>query len=194
MSACKEAIMKVRKMACLPAALEAILDAVVRADGQHQGEPVALPARKDQTQGWAVPGGVAKADGWNECLDEIAKLGPLFSRPAQGEPVAYLITPPGCAAALIHAVDLTYRTEHAVPLYTHADPAEVERLRDENRRLHEAGEFLDGVNQGIEDTLRAQLAERDALLRDLDDAWNSYDGRDRFGKLMARVETFTPLM
>ena len=69
------------------------------------------------------------------------------------------------------------------------DPAEVERLRDENRRLHEAGEFLDGVNQGIEDTLRAQLAERDALLRDLDDAWNSHDGRDRFGKLMARVET-----
>lgn len=50
-------------------------------------------------------------------------------------------------------------------LYTHADPAEVERLREENRRLHEAREFLDGVNQGIEDKLRAQLFERDALLK-----------------------------
>jgi len=47
---------------------------------QHQGEPVTLPARKDPTQGWAVPGGVAKADGWNACLDEIAKLGPLYTR------------------------------------------------------------------------------------------------------------------
>lgn len=69
------------------------------------------------------------------------------------------------------------------------DPAEVERLRDENRRLHEAGEFLDGVNQGIEDTLRAQLAERDALLHSLDCAWNSHDGKERFGKLMRKVET-----
>ncbi|QDC04738.1 DUF3450 domain-containing protein [Pseudomonas sp. SWI7] len=48
---------------------------------QHQGEPVTLPARKDPTQGWAVPGGVAKADGWNACLDEIAKLGPLYTHP-----------------------------------------------------------------------------------------------------------------
>ncbi|HDS1744258.1 hypothetical protein [Pseudomonas sp. M2] len=47
---------------------------------------------------------------------------------------------------------------------TVADPGEVERLRDENRRLHEAGEFLDSVSQGIEDKLRAQLAEAQALL------------------------------
>ncbi|HEJ1056169.1 TPA: hypothetical protein SLP05_003762 [Pseudomonas putida] len=55
-------------------------------------------------------------------------------------------------------------------LYTHADPGEVERLRDENRKLHEAGEFLDGVNQGIEDKLRAQLAEARALLQRAYDA------------------------
>jgi len=96
---------------------------------QHQSEPVALPGRKDPTQHWAEPGGPYKAYGWNDCLDELAKLGPLYTRPAQGEPVAYVITPPGCAAALVHAVDLTYRSEHAVPLYTHADPAEVKRLR-----------------------------------------------------------------
>jgi hypothetical protein len=50
-----------------------------------------------------------------------------------------------------------------------AEPAEVERLRGEIRRLHEAGEFLDNVNQGIEDKLRAQLAEAQALLRTQDD-------------------------
>lgn len=57
---------------------------------QHQGEPVALPAYKE-----IVIGRNSEADtwsrGWNACLDEIAKLGPL---------------------------------------YTHADPGEVERLRD----------------------------------------------------------------
>ena len=49
-------------------------------------------------------------------------------------------------------------------LYTNADPGEVERLR-------------------------AQLAERDALLHSLDCAWNSHDGKERFGKLMRKVET-----
>ncbi len=113
MSACKEAIMKVRKMACLPAALEAILDAAVRADEQHQGEPV-----------------------------------------------AYMLTPPGCVAALVHAVDLTYRSEHAVPLYTRADPAEVERLRDQLA----AWQALAAERLEVATGLRAQLAERDALV------------------------------
>lgn len=36
-----------------------------------------------------------------------------------------------------------------------------------------------------------QLAERDALLRKLDDAWNSHDGKERFGKLMQRVEALS---
>ncbi|MBF8764166.1 hypothetical protein IR009_02885 [Pseudomonas putida] len=49
---------------------------------QHQGEPVALPARKDPTQHWVEPGGVHKAEGWNSYHDEIAKLGPLYTRPA----------------------------------------------------------------------------------------------------------------
>lgn len=62
-------------------------------------------------------------------------------------------------------------------VYTHADPAEVDRLRDENRRLHEAGEFLDGVNQGIEDKLRAQLAEAHALLREVGESGFMVDGQ-----------------
>ncbi|MEK2607752.1 hypothetical protein WLF18_01340 [Pseudomonas shirazensis] len=96
----------------------------------------------------------------------------------QGEPVAWrginelgeIVTewidgsPPDRMVDLCGNPDSFAKIELA---YTHTDPAEVERLRDENRRLHEAGEFLDGVNQGIEDTLRAQLAERDALLRNL---------------------------
>lgn len=47
---------------------------------------------------------------------------------------------------------------------THADASEVERMRADIKRLHEADEFLDAVAQGVEDNLRAQLAERDALL------------------------------
>lgn len=52
---------------------------------QPQGEPVALPARKK----WVTPLGSAmediEADGWNACLDEIEKLGPLFARADPGE-------------------------------------------------------------------------------------------------------------
>jgi hypothetical protein len=98
---------------------------------QHQGEPVALPARvqrggNDHCDGLAV--------GWNACLDEIAKLGPL---------------------------------------YTHADPAEVERLRSENEalacNLRGKHELTGATYQHLvqeRDTLRAQLAERNALLRE----------------------------
>ncbi|WP_153046057.1 hypothetical protein [Pseudomonas sp. MF6396] len=52
---------------------------------QHQGEPVALPARKDPTQHWAEPGGVHKAEGWNAYHDELARLGPLYTNPDAGE-------------------------------------------------------------------------------------------------------------
>lgn len=55
-------------------------------------------------------------------------------------------------------------SSYVAPKDTHADPGEVERLR-------------------------AQLAERDALLHSLDCAWNSHDGKERFGKLMRKVET-----
>lgn len=36
-----------------------------------------------------------------------------------------------------------------------------------------------------------KLAERDALLRELDDAWNSHDGKERFHKLMAKIEALS---
>lgn len=46
-------------------------------DEQHQVEPVALPEK--------LPGCKVIAAGWNQCLDVIAKLGPLYPRPAQTE-------------------------------------------------------------------------------------------------------------
>lgn len=42
---------------------------------QHQGDPVALPER--ESLGGRLPG--HEAIGWNACLDEIAKLGPLYT-------------------------------------------------------------------------------------------------------------------
>jgi hypothetical protein len=38
---------------------------------------------------------------------------------------------------------------------------------------------------------RARVAELEGLLRDLDDAWNSHDGKERFGKLMQKVEALS---
>ena len=88
---------------------------------QHQGEPVVLPARKREftDSGTALLQNLS----WNACLDEIAKLGPL---------------------------------------YTHADPGEVGRLRG-IIRMHEktVQEQADHLAY-----MRAQLAERDALLRE----------------------------
>lgn len=166
MSACKEAIMKVRKMACLPAALEAILDAAVRADEQHQGEPVKLPAR--ESIGGRLPG--HEAMGWNACLDEIAKLGPLFSRPAQGEPVAY--------QARHSASEPWFFTDKPGywewrPLYTHADSAEVERLREQVETLRlMTNEYLVETER-----LRAQLAEAHSLLHEVGASGFMVDGQ-----------------
>lgn len=87
---------------------------------QHQGEPVVLPARKAHKKGNS-PMQNAKNSAWNACLDDIAKLGPL---------------------------------------YTHADPCEVERLRLERRRMDQALSAC--ANE--RDTLRTQLVEALAFL------------------------------
>lgn len=89
---------------------------------QGQGEPVALPARKHHVR--ADYSQDILAEGWNGCLDEIAKLGPL---------------------------------------YTHADPAEVDRWK-------KTAEHFTGVSiKATEEVsrLRAQLAEAHALLREI---------------------------
>ncbi|WP_342649142.1 hypothetical protein [Pseudomonas sp. REB1044] len=51
---------------------------------QHQGEPVALPVRKTHKKGNS-PMQNAKNSAWNACLDEITKLGPLYTHPAPAD-------------------------------------------------------------------------------------------------------------
>ena len=48
----------------------------------HHGEPVALPGRRQRGGNDYCDGG---AVGFNECLDEIAKLGPLYTHADAGE-------------------------------------------------------------------------------------------------------------
>lgn len=135
---------------------------------QHQGEPVALPARMDSTSAdWSED---RRAAGWNACLDEIAKLGPLYTHPAP----AVDKEQPACAKLKVHelqsgrlvvevaAFDAGQLSERGiVSVYTHADPGELERLRGvvnewETKWQQEAAQV------GL---LRAQLAKAHGLLR-----------------------------
>lgn len=51
---------------------------------EHQGEAVALPERKPWN-GLLATADNLKGSGWNACLDEIAKLGPLYTCADPGE-------------------------------------------------------------------------------------------------------------
>ncbi|WP_176512151.1 hypothetical protein [Pseudomonas faucium] len=87
---------------------------------QHQDEPVALPscnAKLSDSHDWDQ----GYRGGWRACLDEISKLGPL---------------------------------------YTHADPCDVEWLRLELKNCTQAFHALKAGNE----SLHAQLAEQAALL------------------------------
>jgi hypothetical protein len=117
-------------------------------NNQHQGKPVALPERKDPTQHWVEPGGVHKAEGWNACLDEIAKLGPLYT---YTDPVAL-------QRAWQAGYDTAWYSKNPADKRTSVnpyDPGEVERLRNCLRTEIEAG---DSWKKEAED-LRTQLAE-----------------------------------
>lgn len=168
---------------------------------QRQGETVTLPARLPVRlpEGRNLPKGYAEA--WNACIDEIAKLGPLYTHPApaaqKGEPVALAI-PEECPHLIVfddtevaslmfsgagarvaalkkwEAISTSWNAHLFVrvarnsrddghPCATAADAGEVERLRQLNR---DAVAELEDRKQEIY-ALRAQLAERDALLRDI---------------------------
>ena len=127
---------------------------------QHQGEPVALPERYvHEHHGCFLS---ERQHGWNACLDEIAKLGPLYSRPVQGEPVGYV-----CGSALdaalngrIGAESIAIRKEPSLyinkPLYAHADQSEIRTTR----------QALESLKSEAND-LRTQLAEAHELLREV---------------------------
>lgn len=139
---------------------------------QGQGEPLALPKRKGAHLRYdtLMP---TFSKGWNACLDEIAKLGPLYTHPApgRGEPVAFRCIDPDGDEGNWHDADpaslqdarndvergVYSRFELA---YKHSDPAEVERLQ---RRVQNADLALKAQTQNC-DTLRDQLAERDTVI------------------------------
>ena len=130
---------------------------------QNQGEPVALPARK-LWNGLLPTADNLKGEGYNACIDELAKLGPLYTRPAQGEPVSWVADVVMHNGEKIIDGNMAFMAtaEIGTKLYTLADPAEVERLRTENSDIRlQAG----GMQMEL-DELRTQLAERDALLRE----------------------------
>ena len=193
--------------------LRAILDAPAEL---NQGEPVKIPAR-DESLGTAERDEYANGyrHGWNAYNDELAKLGPLYIRPAQGDPAAFVS--PATLEAIkasgtrVHWVSSERNMEDCVPLYTHPAPAQQgepvawqvtwpygprELFQDEVgakatmapyqplythpdsgevERLREEVDHLQGIRQSLDQTLsacitkredlRAQLSERDALLR-----------------------------
>lgn len=145
MSACKEAILKLRKTMCLPASMEAMLDAAVAAE-QHQGEPVAL----------GIP---------DECPHLI-----VFDDAAVGQ---ILFAGSGARSAALkkwESISVSWNAHLFVrvarnsrddghPCATVAGPAEVERLRDQLA----AWQALAAERLEVTTGLRTQLAEAEAL-------------------------------
>ncbi|WP_323157842.1 hypothetical protein [Pseudomonas fulva] len=109
---------------------------------QRQGEPAVLPMRKDPTESWEVPGGVSKAEGWNACLDEIAKLGPLYSR----------ADPASLQRSWQAGYDTAWYAKNPAEKRTSVNPddsAEVERLRDASRLAkHWCDAALNAIQMG----------------------------------------------
>lgn len=112
---------------------------------KQEVEPVALPERRT-LNAHGLTALDSEAEGWNECLDEIAKLGPLYTRPAPiqhggpvGEVVGRRMEKCRFAPLVMWADDVhNGRTPPGTKLYTHADPAEVETLRAHLAELKEA--------------------------------------------------------
>lgn len=170
-----------------------LLSTAVKAQ-QHQSEPVVLPERKAITA-HGLTALDSEADGWNACLDEIAKLGPLYARPIPtqgtakpvGEVVGRRMEKLRFMPQVKWADDAQNgRTQPGTKLYSHADPAEVVgRLKelvgpaanDERIALRAEVERLTRKCQNADlalaaqtkqvHNLRGQLSEAHALLRHL---------------------------
>ena len=137
---------------------------------QHQGEPVALPARKSIPDQATFAGGNSyytkcfdQARSWNACLDEIARLGPLYTHPDAGEVERLRILAADLAGGEVADLEETRQANAQLTGDLQSAEQEVERLRAD---LESVKSSRDAFAQNAID-LRAQLAERDALLRDL---------------------------
>lgn len=139
---------------------------------QHQGEPVALPERKGTHLRYdtLMP---TFSKGWNACLTEIAKLGPLYEHADPGEVERLRLEAlrwKGVAETL--QVDAEKLSDDGIEFMTRAKraEAEVDRLRAEIERMRErvtpTHKSLIGKHAEIikeRDTMRAQLAECEAM-------------------------------
>jgi hypothetical protein len=134
---------------------------------------VALPAYRDADL--RSPAHV-HSRGWNAYRDEIAKLGPLYTHPApvqQGEPVyQFSANTPSPAWFDISKESFDEYTKRGGEwltriVYTHAVDGEVEALQKHFDDVLESKELDCRLARGERDTLRAQLADAHALLREI---------------------------
>lgn len=109
--------------------------------------------------------------------EDLGNLIAQASAAPEQEPVAWGFPDPEPAGRpfllLVHTPDAVARPEELFPLYTHADPSEVERLRAEIESMRErvtpTHKSLIGKHAEIikeRDLLREKLADAQALLRD----------------------------
>ncbi|MEE6442787.1 MULTISPECIES: hypothetical protein [Pseudomonas] len=87
----------------------------------------------------------------------------------QGEPVAWMYTRPEVEWPAFYDKRKDAAGWEETPLYTHADPGEVERIENERAeqwRLRRDAEADRDTKAAVIAELRAQLAERDVLLRE----------------------------
>lgn len=152
-----------RECRCDPSKLYTIS---VRAQGvteQQQGEPVALPERKGTHLHYdtLMP---TFSKGWNACLDEIAKLGPLYTHADLGEVERLTEQLEVANQAITYAAQQDKETQKTIDALM-ADAKQFRGERDTlraqldnalNKRLAAEHSLLDA---------KEQLAERDALLR-----------------------------
>jgi Domain of unknown function (DUF3850) len=114
----------------------------------------------------------------------VVAIGPI---PSPQRKPAWFMTEGGVSAMHATAKAMSDQqgldtSSYCVPLYTHPDPDEVERCE---ARLHEVASLCATVEQE-RDTLRAQLAERDALLREADEFMYIMTGHDSHARLAHR--------
>lgn len=149
------------------------LRAALAEQPQEDAQPVALPDRmtREKAMGLSDYPPECAMYWWNTCLDEIAKLGPLYTHPApvqQREPLGW-VRPQALEAfkdvGWVHVFAAKGGDDSAVAVYTHADPGEVDRLRSEIKLLKSDLKIAnDTTALGVK-----MLAERDALLSEMRD-------------------------
>lgn len=129
---------------------------------QHQGEPVALPsckAKLSMSHDWDQ----GHSDGWKDCLEEISKLGPLYTH-ADSDSLQ---------RSWQAGYDTAWYAKNPAEKRTSVNPADAgelelarKMLRSVRRREEKWALLCGGRNNQIA-TLRAQLAEQEHSAREL---------------------------